>query len=523
MDANLNENRKPLNVAVVGGGKTCKFFLEQLQQDLLPYLHINIVGVCDINQDAEGLLLAREMNIYTTDNYKDLFKIQDLDGILELTNNRDVLLELINLRPRRVGIIEHNIGQLMKSLFQVHQKLKQVEHQVVLEKMISDFVIHQVNEKVVVLSPDFTVINANDSYLKTLNKTREEVIDSKCYEITFGLGVPCASSQIGIECPMVETLKTGQSSHVIFEHPSEDGHLMYSDLITYPVKNTHGKILQIVEIWRDITKELAPTWERRMERMKSDINKLVQEDRMISLGKLVASCVHEINNPIQGLLTFSYLIKDTLEEGVPSVETLGEIQKHIEIMCKELDRCGQIVSGLLSFSRDISKTFLPTDLNEVIRSTITLTHHKMKLQNIDLTVDLCKAPLIVYGASGRLEQCFLNLVFNAIEAMPDGGVLSIESRQEKEGHQAIVRIRDQGYGIPEGQLGNIFDPFFTTKEAGEGTGLGLSIVYGVVKNHGGNINVESKPKNGCCFELAFPIYKPSSGIPDGKPGAGGCQ
>ena len=89
--------------------------------------------------------------------------------------------------------------------------------------------------------------------------------------------------------------------------------------------------------------------------------------------------------------------------------------------------------------------------------------------------------MIVYGASGRLEQCFLNLVFNAIEAMPDGGQLSIETIWEKEGHQAIFRIRDQGNGIPDGQLGNIFDPFYTTKEPGEGTGLGLSIVYGVVK------------------------------------------
>lgn len=508
MDTKLNDNKNPLNVAVVGGGKTCKFFLEQLQQDLLPYLHINIVGVCDINDDAEGLVLAREMDIYTTDNYKDLFKIRDLDGILELTNSRDVLLELINLRPRRVGIIEHNIGQLMKSLFQVHQRLKQAEHQVMLEKMISDFVIHQVNEKVVILSPDFTVINANEAYLKTLNKTREEVIGANCYEVTFGLEVPCATSQTGIECPMVETLKTGQSSHVIFEHPNEDGHLMYSDLITFPVKDTQGKIHQVVEIWRDITKKLAPTWERRMDRMKSDINKLVQEDRMISLGKLVASCVHEINNPIQGLLTFSYLIKDTLEEGAPSAGTLEDIQRHIGIMCKELERCGLIVSGLLSFSRDASQKFLPTDLNEVVQSTITLTHHKMELQNIHLSLDLCKVPLIVYGASGRLEQCFLNLVFNAIEAMPDGGGLWIESRHDQQADQAIVRIKDEGCGIPDDVLGNIFDPFFTTKEPGEGTGLGLSIVYGVVKNHGGDIKVESQPQEGCCFELSFPVYHP---------------
>jgi signal transduction histidine kinase len=307
---------------------------------------------------------------------------------------------------------------------------------------------------------------------------------------------------------MLETLKTGQGAHVIFEHPTEDGHWSYSDLITFPVKDTQGNIHQIIEIWRDITKKLAPTWEKRMDRMKSDINKLVQEDRMISLGKLVASCVHEINNPIQGLLTFSYVIKHTLEEGAPSAETLGEIARHIDIMCSELERCGQIVSGLLSFSRDASQKFLPTDLNEVIRSTITLTHHKMELQNIHLSLELSREPLIVNGSSGRLEQCFLNLIFNAIEAMPDGGGLWIESRQGEAGRQAVVRIKDQGCGIPDGQQGNIFDPFYTTKEPGEGTGLGLSIVYGVVKNHGGIIRVESEPDDGCLFELSFPIHRP---------------
>ena len=508
MKTKPNESKKPLNVAIVGGGKTCKFFLERLQQDLFPYLHINIVGVCDIDDTAEGLVLAREMNIYTTDNYKDLFHIEYLDGILELTNSREVLLELIQLRPRRVGIIEHNIGQLIKQLFQMHQQLKSAERQAVLEKMISDFVIQQVNDKVVILSPDFTVINANEPYLKTLNKTKEQVIGASCYEVTFGLDVPCASSQTGIECPMVETLKTGQSAHVIFEHPSADGQLTYSDLITYPVKDPRGNIVEVVEIWRDITQKLAPTWEKRMDRLKYDINKLVQEDRMISLGKLVASCVHEINNPIQGLLTFGYLIKHMLEEGRPSSETLGQIQKHINIMCKELERCGKIVSGLLSFSRDASQKYSPTDINEVVQSAITLTHHKMELQNIRLSMDLSGEPLLVYGASSRLEQCFLNLVFNAIEAMPDGGRLWIESRREEVRDQAVIRIKDQGSGIPEYHLGNIFDPFFTTKEPGEGTGLGLSIVYGVVKNHGGDIKVESDPPNGCCFELTFPLYRP---------------
>ena len=115
--------KSQFDIAIVGGGRACRFFLELLKNKSFPNLNVNLVGVCDINPQAEGLLMAGEMGIYTTDNFKDLFKIQDLDGIIELTNSKEVLLELIKLRPKTVGILEHNIGRLLRSLFLIHQQL----------------------------------------------------------------------------------------------------------------------------------------------------------------------------------------------------------------------------------------------------------------------------------------------------------------------------------------------------------------------------------------------------------------
>ncbi|MCP4681040.1 MAG: PAS domain-containing protein [Desulfobacterales bacterium] len=505
VEINNNLRGLPLNLAIIGGGRACKFFLELFRHGPSNFLNINIVGVCDINPEAEGFRLAEEMGIYTTDNFLDLFKINDLNGVIELTGNRDVLLELIRLRPKGIGVLEHNIGKFLRDYVDTDQKLKTAEQQVALEKMASDFLIQQANERIVVLRPDFTIADANEPYLKAVRKSKEEVLGAHCYKVIHGLKAPCSSSHPESECPLVESLKTGKSAHIIHEHPTKNHEPIYSDMVTYPIKNREGEIVRIIEIYRDITEEISSRWENRVKEMKADIKKMIQEDRMISLGKLVASSVHEINNPIQGLLTFSHLMQDILAQGEPSPDDLKEFQDYLSLMADELERCGNIVSGLLSFSRQSEMEYKNVDINEILEQIITLTRHKMEIRDIRLSVKLFSGPLMINGDVNQLQQCFLNLVFNAIEAMPRKGELNITSWLDEERKKALVEIRDTGYGIPEENLDQIFDPFFTTKEEGQGTGMGLSIVHGIIKNHRGDIKVNSRTEKGTSFMLTFPI------------------
>jgi two-component system NtrC family sensor kinase len=501
---NYYPQKLPLNIAIVGGGRACKLFLQLLKNESFPYLNINLVGVCDIRPEAEGLLMAREMGIYTTDNFRDLFDIKDLDSIIELTNSKKVLLELIKLRPQRVGIVEHNIGRLLRSYFLIDQRLKSAEQQVNDQKMISEFLIQQTNERIVVLNTDFMILEANEAYLKVTGKTQEEVVGAYCYKVFYDLDMPCLNHIPGYECPMVKTLRTGESAHVIMDAPVSSSQSGYFEIVTYPVKNPAGEIERVIEIHRDITKELSSRWEEKVRKLKQDFSYLIQEDRMISLGKLVASCVHEINNPIQGLLTFSRLMEDILAEGRPSSKDLEKFKEFLSLMTPELERCGDIVSGLLSFSRETPLEYKSINLNEILEAVIALTHHKMELQGIKLTTHLYPGILLVRGNASRLEQCLLNLVFNAMEAMSEGGELSVVSELDPTQKQVLVKIRDAGAGICEQDLNHIFDPFFTTKEAGKGTGLGLSIVYGIVKSHGGDIRVKSEVGKGSSFFLEFP-------------------
>ncbi len=493
-----------INLAIVGGGKACKYLLELLRSEPFLFLDISVKGVCDINPEAEGLVLAKELGIYTTNNFLDLFEIKDLDSIVELTGSRDVLLEIIRLRPKGVGVFEHNIVRLMRQLFELNQRLNSAKQQLALEKTFSEFLIQQSTAAIVVINTDFTIAEINEPYLKAVNKSREDVVGAHCYKISHEYNSPCSSVRPDIQCPMVETLRTGQSAHVIHEHPGPDNKLTFCNLVTYPLRNQDGEILQVIEVWRDITEKLSYRWEKQVRELKSDLQKMVQEDRMISLGKLAASCAHEINNPIQGLLTFSHLMQEILAEKELNSEDLEQFKKHLTLMSSELERCGNIVSGLLSFSREDSKEYRDIDLNETLLAAILLTRHKMGLRGIELITDIAPGLLMIHGNNRELQQCFLNLIFNAIEAMSDGGRLEIIAKLSNNEQQARIEIRDTGYGISEENMAQLFDPFFTTKEEGQGTGLGLSIVYGIIKNHKANIQINSKVGEGSSFILDFP-------------------
>ena len=499
-----NEISLSVNLGIVGGGKACKYFLELLGNDPFPYISINIVGVCDINPDAEGLRLAQKLGIYTTNDFKDLYKIENLDHIIELTGSREVMLEITRHRPKGIGVLEHNIGYLLRNLFDISQRLESMEQQLMVEKMASEFLIKQSAAAIVLLNPDFTIAEANEAYLKAVKKPKEEVIGSYCYQVSHGLNAPCSSSHPEMECPMVETMRSGISAHAIHEHPGPEGQPTYCGIVTFPLKNQNGEIFRVIEIWRDITEEFSYRWEKRVKHLESNLQKVVQEDRMISLGKLAASCAHEINNPIQGLLTFSHLMAELLADGKPSEKDLEQFQKHLALMSRELERCGTIVSGLLSFSRESKLEHISLDLNEMLQAVLTLTRHKMSLMSIKLITDLSLQGLMVKGDASQLQQCFLNLIFNSIEAMPGGGELRVNSSCDSTNKLAQIQIQDTGSGIPKEKLDHIFDPFFTTKQAGEGTGLGLSIVYGILKNHKGEIQIESTVGKGSTFIVTMP-------------------
>jgi two-component system NtrC family sensor kinase len=226
--------------------------------------------------------------------------------------------------------------------------------------------------------------------------------------------------------------------------------------------------------------------------------RLVQADKLSSIGLLAAGVAHEVNTPLAVISTYAQML---------AKQVSGDEQKSrlLDKIAKQTFRASEIVNSLLSFSRTSSTDFEEVDLNRVIRETLTLIEHQLDKTGVNVSADLDPALPGIRGNAGKLQQVFLNLFLNARDAMEKGGTLSV--RTFNHAGAARVEVQDNGPGIPREFLTRIFDPFFTTKAAKKGTGLGLSVSYGIVEEHGGTIEAGSDPGEGALFRIEFPAVR----------------
>lgn len=494
-----------LKMAVIGGGRRCQSLLEVLKSKKITRLKTEIAGVADINPHATGLQYAKKQGIFTTHDYRDLFHIPGLELLINLTGDKNLSDELTNNKPKSLPVLNHTASRLFQEIVKGALTSTQVIREKEEELSLSHSFIQTMAEVTVVgvllLDTNHKIIWINETLLKNTGLTKKEAIGKYCFQISHNAIAPCNDPDSA--CPMKETLQTGKSSHAIHEHILQEK-TYYCDVSTYPILNSKGQTVQILEVIRDITQELNDKLERRTKSIKRDLARLVREDKMISLGKMVASVAHEINNPISAIINFNKLILKTITEGRPTDQDLTDFQRYLELIIREAQRCGMIVGNLLSFARQQPMEAKRIDLKEMFTRIMLLTQHRMTISNIIVTLNLDSAPLEVWGDYTQIQQCFTNFVFNAIEAMPKGGALLIRGRAPSDQEKVWVEVTDTGVGIPKDNMDKIFEPFFTTKAEVSGVGLGLSMVYGIIKEHRGSIHVTSEVDKGTTFHITLP-------------------
>lgn len=257
------------------------------------------------------------------------------------------------------------------------------------------------------------------------------------------------------------------------------------------------------------TQSLEIKVEERTEQLKIAHQKLFQSDRLASLGQLSASVAHEINNPLSGVLNLSMLMQRIIANGGIPPERLPEFRKYLAQVVNETARVGRIVSDLLAFSRRSKPHSAPADLNAIIKTTLSLLAHKLKLSNVETVLTLEENLPAVHCDNSQMQQVIINLVMNAAEATHSRGQgqVCVNTKFKKESGEVILEIKDNGEGIPPENLTKIFDPFFTTKGEGKGVGLGLSVIYGIIEAHGGDIEVKSKVGEGTTFIVTLPLTR----------------
>ncbi len=232
---------------------------------------------------------------------------------------------------------------------------------------------------------------------------------------------------------------------------------------------------------------------------------LIHMEKMASLGKLSASVAHELNNPLSGILTYTRLLQKKLNSGNLSKDRLESIQGDLSIVGDETMRCGNIVKNLLLFSKKEIGEFAAVDLHQILDRCTQLVEHHLKLNNVELVKIYQRGKAEVICDKDQIQQCFLAILDNAVEAMPQGGTLTIKTSSIFNENSIKVQIQDTGSGISPADLPHIFEPFYTTKKEGKGVGLGLSVCYGIIERHDGKIDVNSVIGEGSSFTVELPL------------------
>lgn len=255
--------------------------------------------------------------------------------------------------------------------------------------------------------------------------------------------------------------------------------------------------------------ELAHVFNRMMDeieeardREKAQRSQLAHTEKMVAVGTLAAGVAHEVNNPLSGILTCIEIMRENLDDR-------AMLERYLKLIHDGLRRIEHTVVNLLDFSRERRMELAPTSINHSLRHVAELTKYQFREGHVDVELDLDPGEPFITADQFQIDQLFLNLVLNALQAMPDGGRLTLRTIQED--GRVLAEVRDTGVGIPADMRERIFDPFFTTREVGEGTGLGLTVSDSIVTAHGGKLEIESTPGNGSVFRVSFPILNLRTG------------
>jgi two-component system NtrC family sensor kinase len=266
--------------------------------------------------------------------------------------------------------------------------------------------------------------------------------------------------------------------------------------LDYRVKTTRGgEIAQLAETFNFMASSLK---ERDNKLKEYTSQQIMKSERLATLGQLAAGVAHEINNPLGAVLMYAHLVLEEMEVEDPR-------RKNLEKVVSESTRCKDIVKDLLDFSRQTEPKVEQSDVNEILKRTLSLVENQALFQNVKINSEFSPSLPKAMMDSSQIQQVFTNIILNAAESIEGQGELTVATRIAPDNESIEIKFTDTGCGIPQENLEKLFDPFFTTKEVGRGTGLGLAVSYGIVARHKGTINVKSKPGQGSTFVVRLPL------------------
>lgn len=276
-----------------------------------------------------------------------------------------------------------------------------------------------------------------------------------------------------------------------------------------------NEMVESVRVAQEHDRKWSETLEQRVKEKTDELTSIHQRilhvEKMTSLGRLSATVAHELNNPLAGILTYTKLLRRSLESQRAQLKDPAELLEYADIVIRETGRSGDIVKNLLLFSKKESGEFAFESPGEIVRRAYLLVRHHFDIRELRFVDQPVGDDVQLLCDAQQIQQALVALFVNAGDAMTGGGTLTVTYGADADTGGVQISVADTGSGIDPQHLPKIFEPFFTTKEGGQGVGLGLSVVYGIVERHGGTIAVESEPGKGTTFVITFPPPRRESG------------
>ncbi len=441
----------------------------------------------DIKRKDEIGYLASAFNSMTASLQKTTTSIENLNQ--EIAKRKRAQEALESAHDELDNRVKERTADLAKANEELQEKIaerKRAEEALVQAKEDWENTFDAISDMVMLLDNDHRIIRVNRTTAKALNATKESLVGKKCYEAIHGQSHPIR------KCPLVLTMKTIDAHTLEITEPGLGGTFICS---TSPIVDSEGKLTGYTHTLKDITES------KRLEAQ------FQQAQRLEAIGTLAGGIAHDFNNLLMGIQGNVSLMLLHMDSTHQYYERLKNVEKQVESGAR-------LTSHLLGYARKGKYVVKPVDLNQLVEE-ICETFSRTRKQ-ITIRRELADDPFPIEADSGQIEQVVLNLLVNAADAMPGRGDLFLQTMnvthkdmtgklyKPKRGDYVVLTVTDTGMGMDKETMERIFDPFFTTKDMGRGTGLGLASVYGIVKGHGGYIDVESKKGQGTTFSIYLP-------------------
>ena len=359
----------------------------------------------------------------------------------------------------------------------------------------NDFLMNLIDSSV-----DGIIVTNMKGNILLFNKGAENLLGYRSEEVVEKMNIRSIYSP-GVAKEVMEKLKSpdfggvGKLTSFPIFHRRKDGEMIEGDLSASLIYDEKGNEIASVGIFKDLRER------SKMERELREIQQaLLQSEKLAAMGRLTSQIAHELNNPIYGIM-------NTLELLKTEIPPESKRRRILDLSLSEIQRLSEMLRNMLSFSKPEEEKRRPIKIDELIEGILLVMEKQMRESNIQVEISFNPDIPEIMASTNQMRQVMLNILKNAKEAMPKGGTLTV--RTSREDNRVLIHIQDTGMGVPEEIRDKIFEAFFTTKQKVKGVGLGLSVCYGIIKDHGGDIKIESEEGKGTTFIISLPVESQS--------------